>query len=57
MAQRDRSINGAAGYWPAAATPMRTRISTAEDDKPIISASFVEEAPALSLKSATTVFM
>ena len=44
-------------YWPAAATPMRTRTSTAEDDRPIMSASFVEEEPALSFTSATTVFM
>ena len=44
-------------YWPAAATPMRTRTSTAEDDRPIMSASFVEEAPALSFRSAIMVFM
>jgi hypothetical protein len=36
---------------------MRTRTSTAEDGRPIMRASFVEEAPALSFRSATTVYM
>jgi hypothetical protein len=44
-------------YWLAKATPTRTRIRTADDDRPIMSASFVEEEPALSFKSAKTVFM
>jgi hypothetical protein len=44
-------------YWLAKATPTRTRISTADDDRPIMNASFVEEEPAVSFRSATTVFM
>ena len=55
LCRTDRPAGAAWPYWPAAATPMRTRTSTADDDRPIISAILVDERPALSLSSETMV--